>query len=63
MLSRTDLATIVGWLGGSDGLGSILGISENAYRHDQPKKTRKIIIFALFEQKIYRHSRAIRFAP
>lgn len=56
MLSRTDLATIVVWLDGSGGLGSILGISENAYRHTQSEKTRKIIIFALFERKNYRHT-------
>lgn len=53
----------MGGVGSDISVGTILGISENAYRHDQPKKTRKIIIFALFEQKIYRHSRAIRFAP
>ena len=52
--SRTDLGTTTAWLGGSDGLGSILGISENAYRHTQPEKTRKIIIFAFNKRKNYR---------
>ena len=44
----------MGGVGSDISVGTILGISENAYRHTQSEKTRKIIIFALFERKNYR---------
>lgn len=42
------------WVGTDIDVGTILGISENAYRHTQPEKTRKIIIFAFNKRKNYR---------
>ena len=44
----------MGGVGSDISVGTILGISENAYRHDQSIKNRKIIIFAFNKQKIYR---------
>ena len=61
-LQRRGWVVQVGWDGTDIDVGTILGISENAYRHTQPKKLGRLLFFALFEPKNYRHDNIKRFA-